>query len=132
MGNCHAHTVVVVAMAWGFDFKTTYHKNPQKLITTYCQKAPIAQYVCRIDAQIAVRLCAICSIYIISNALGDISTVSIFIGGCVFSFTKLACAAVQCGYILPQNGGTSLVNEKTHPPIKTLTVKISPRALGMM
>ena len=27
---------------------------------------------------------------------------------------------------------TSLANKKTHPPIKILTVKISPRALGMM
>ena len=33
-----------------FDFKTTYHKNPQ-LITIYRQKAPIAQCVRRIDAQ---------------------------------------------------------------------------------
>ena len=44
---------------YGFDFKTTFHKNPQ-LTTTYRQEAPIAQYVCRIDAQIAVRFCAIC------------------------------------------------------------------------
>ena len=45
----------------GFDFKTTYHKNPQ-LTTTYRPKAPTAQYVHRIDAQIAVRFCAIRSI----------------------------------------------------------------------
>ena len=60
----------------GFDFKTTFHKNPQ-LTTTYRQKAPIAQYVCRIDAQIAVRFCAICSIYIMPKAIGDILTISI-------------------------------------------------------
>ena len=62
----------------GFDFKTKFHKNPQ-LATTYGQKAPIAQYVRRIYSQIAVRFCAICSIYIMPKALGDISTVSILI-----------------------------------------------------
>ena len=41
-----------------YDFKTTYHKNPQ-LTTTHHQKAPIAQYVRTSDAQIAVRFCAI-------------------------------------------------------------------------
>ena len=41
-----------------------------------------------------MRFCAICSIYIVPKALGDISTISIFIGGCVFSFTKLVCAAI--------------------------------------
>ena len=76
-----------------YDFKTTYHKNPQ-LTTTYCQKAPIAQYVRRIDAQIVVRFCAICSIYIMPKALGDILTVSILIGGCVSLFAKLVCAAI--------------------------------------
>ena len=106
-----------------YDFKTTYHKNPQ-LTTTYRQKAPIAQYVRRIDAQIAVRFCAISLIYVMPKGkalgLGDISTVgvSICIGGCVFSFTKakLVCA---------------VLNEKTHPPIKILTVEISPRALAL-
>ena len=81
----------IVAVA-GFDFKTKFHKNPQ-LATTYGQKAPIAQYVRRIDAQIAVRFCAICSIYIMpkGKALGDISTVSILIGGCVFYSPSLPC-----------------------------------------
>ena len=74
----------------GFDFKTKFHKNPQ-LATTYGQKAPIAQYVRRIDAQIAVRFCAICSIYIMPKALGDISTVSILMGGCVFYSPSLPC-----------------------------------------
>ena len=78
--NC-AHIVHIP----GFDFKTTFHKNPQ-LTTTYRQKAPIAQHVRRIDAQIAVRFCAICSIYIIPKALGDILTVSVLIGGCFFLF----------------------------------------------
>ena len=31
--------------------------------------------------------------------LGDILTVSIFIGGCVFSFTELVCAAILRHYI---------------------------------
>ena len=89
----------------GFDFKTTYHKNPQ-LTTTYRQKAPIAQYVRRNDAHIDVRFCAICSIYIMPKALGDISTVSILIRGCVFYSPSLCVppfchfAGVQCGYIL--------------------------------
>ena len=71
------------------------------------------------------------------KALGDILTVSVFIGGCVFSFTKLVCrhfAAVHTHIALRQCkmvAHTSLVNEKTHPPIKILTVEISPRALGM-
>ena len=56
-------TLTFWARYTGFDFKskTTYHKNPQ-LTTTYRQKAPIAQYVRRIDAQIAVPVpfCAIC------------------------------------------------------------------------
>ena len=88
-----------------YDFKTTFHKNPQ-LTTTYHQKAPIAQYVRRIDALIAVRFCAICSIYIMPKALGDILTVTILIGGCVFYSPSLCVppfchfAAVQCGYIL--------------------------------
>ena len=94
----------------GFDFKTKFHKNPQ-LATTYGQKAPIAQYVRRIDAQIAVRFCAICSIYIMPKALGDILTVSILIGGCVFHSPSLHCV---CAAILSfatvqysqQNGGT--------------------------
>ena len=77
-------------MGFAFDFKTKFHKNPQ-LATTYGQKAPIAQYVRRIDAQIAVRFCAICSIYIMPTALGDISTVSILIGGCVFYSPSLPC-----------------------------------------
>ena len=68
---------------YDFKSKTTYQKNPQ-LTTTYRQKAPIAQYVRRIDAQIAVRFCAICLINIMPKALGDILTVSILIGGCVF------------------------------------------------
>ena len=79
----------IVAVA-GFDFKTKFHKNPQ-LATTYGQKAPITQYVRRIDAQIAVRFCAICSIYIMPKAIGDISTVSILIGGCVFYSPSLPC-----------------------------------------
>ena len=67
-------SITAVALgSGGFDFKTKFHKNPQ-LATTYGQKAPIAQYVRRIDAQIAVRSCAICSIYIMPKALGDIST----------------------------------------------------------
>ena len=50
---------------------------------------------------------------------------------------QFCIAAVQSGYRMPQNGGTHkvkalLVNEKTHPPIKILTVEILPRALGMM
>ena len=49
----------------------------RQLSTTYRQKAPIAQYVRIIDAQIAVRFCAICSIYILPKALDDILTVSI-------------------------------------------------------
>ena len=126
------------ALGRGFDFKTTFHKNPQ-LTTTYRQKAPIVQYVCRIDAQIAVRFCAICSIYIMPKALGDILTVGILIKGCVF-YSQSLCVppfcAVQCGYILAAKckmaAHTSLANKKMHPPIKILTVKISPRALGMM
>ena len=104
----------------GFYFQTTFHKNPQ-LTTTYRQKAPIAQYVRRIDAQIAVRFCAICSIYIMPKALGDILTVSILIGGCVLYSPSLPCvcrhfviffAAVQCGYIYSwQNGGTHKIGE---------------------
>ena len=83
------HSITAVALgSGGFDFKTKFHKNPQ-LATTYGQKAPIAQYVRRIDAQIAVRSCAICSIYIMPKALGDISTVSILIRRC-FLFAKLA------------------------------------------
>ena len=81
----------------GFYFKITYYKNPQ-LTTTYRQKAPIAQYVRRIDTQIAVRCCAICSIYILPKALGDILTVSILIGGCVF-FIRQACVPPFCEYI---------------------------------
>ena len=42
---------------YGFDFKTTYHNLPPE--GTVC-----SQCVRRIDAQIAVRFCAICSIYI--------------------------------------------------------------------
>ena len=91
-----------------YDSKTKFHKNPQ-LATTYGQKAQIAQYVRRIDAQIAVRFCAICSIYIMPKALGDILTVSILIGGCVFyspSYLRVNSAnilhnrrllAVSCG-----------------------------------
>ena len=54
-----------------------YRIYPQKS-TTYRRKAPIAQtqYVRRIDAQIAVRFCAICSIYM-PKALGDILTVRV-------------------------------------------------------
>ena len=66
------------------------------------------QYVRRIEAQIAVRFCAICSIYIMLKALGDILAVSILIGGCVFYsrlliiihsgickfYTKLACNSI--------------------------------------
>ena len=83
-----------------YDFKTTFHKNPQ-LTTTYCQKAPIAQYVRRIDGQITVRFCAICSIYIMPKALGDVFTVSILIGGCVFLFAKLVCAAILPRVYIP-------------------------------
>ena len=59
---------------------------PQKS-TTYRQEAPIAQLA------VPVRFCAICSIYITpkGKALGNILTVSIFIGGCVFSFANQAC-----------------------------------------
>ena len=70
-----------------------------QLTATYRQKVPIAQYVRIIDAQIAVRFCAICSIYIMPKALGDILTVNIFIGGCAFSLTKLVCAAILRQYI---------------------------------
>ena len=84
--------VVVDVVVERYDVKTI-HKNPQ-LTTTYRQKAPIAQYVFRIDAQIAVRFCAICSIYIMPKALGDILAVSILIGGCVFLFAKLMFAAI--------------------------------------
>ena len=79
----YRHIQQCAARRNGFDFKTTFHKNPQ-LTTTYRQKPPIAQYVRRIEAQIAVCLCAICSIYIMPKALSDILTVSILIGGCVF------------------------------------------------
>ena len=100
---------------------TTYHNLPQ-LTTIYHQKVPIARYVRRIDTQIAVRVCAICSIcsiYIMPKVLGDILTVSIFIGGCVFSFTKLVCAAILRQYIniyphctaAMQNGGTCKLGE---------------------
>ena len=75
-----------------YDFRTTFHKNPQ-LTTTYLQKAPIAQYVRRIEAQIAVRFCAMCSIYIMSKALGDI--------GCFFLFAKLVCAAILLRVYIP-------------------------------
>ena len=125
----------------GFDFKTTFHKNPQ-LTTTYRQKAPIAQYVRRIDAQIAVHFCAICLIYIMPKALGDSLAVSILIGGCVFYSPSLPCVCRHFAILPRCNVGiytrgkmaahTSLANKKTHPPIKILTVKISPKALGMM
>ena len=105
---------ILLAVAKRYDFKTTYHKNPQ-LTTTYRQKAPIAPYVRRIDAQIAVRFCAICSIYIMPKAPGDISTGSILIGGCVFLFPKLVCAAILprvYTHIAPlQNGGTHKLGE---------------------
>ena len=72
------------------------------------------------------------------KALDDILTVSVLIGGCVFSFAKLVCrhfAAVHT-HIAPRQckmvAHASLANEKTHPLIKILTVEISPRALGMM
>ena len=106
-------TRVAVAVAVGrFDLilkvKTKFHKNPQ-LATTYGQKAPIALYVRRIDAQIAVRFCAICLIYIMPKALGDILTVSILIGGCVFLFAKLAlCVPPFCReytHIAPRQNG---------------------------
>ena len=84
----------------GFDFKTKFHKNPQ-LATTYGQKVPIAQYVRGIYAQIAVRFCAICSIYIMPKALGDISTVSILIGGCVFYSPSLLCACRHFAASIP-------------------------------
>ena len=85
----------------GFDFKTKFHTNPQ-LATTCGQEAPIAQYVSRIDAQIAVRFCAMCSIYIMPKALGDISIVSILSEDAFFIRQSCVCrhfAAVQCGYI---------------------------------
>ena len=76
------------------------------------------------------------------KALGDILTISILIGGCVFYSTSLLYA---CGHfaILPrcnvgilaakwQHTQGKLGEQKTHPPIKILTVEISPRALGMM
>ena len=85
----HKRIRQVMGMA-RYDFKTKFHKNPQ-LATTYGQKVPIAQYVRRIDVQIAVRFCAICSIYIMPKALGDILILSILIGGCVFYSPSLNC-----------------------------------------
>ena len=120
---------------------TKIHNLPQ-LTTTYRQKAPIAQYVRRIDAQIAVRFCAICSIYIMPRALGDILTVSILIGGCVFYSPSLPCVCRHFAASIPtlhrgkmakwRHTQGKLGEQKTHPPIKILTVKISPRALGMI
>ena len=55
--------------------------------TTYHQKAPITQYVCRIYAQIAVRFC---SIYVMPKAVGDILTVKYFYRRMRF-FIHLAC-----------------------------------------
>ena len=67
-----------------------------------------------------MRFCAICSIYIMPKALGDILTVSILIGGCVFYSPGLCVppfwhfAAVQYRYILAvkwKNGGTQKLDE---------------------
>ena len=74
----------------GFDFKTKFHTNPQ-LATTCGQEAPIAQYVSRVDAQIAVRFCAMCSIYIMPKALGDISIVSILSEDAFFIRQSCVC-----------------------------------------
>ena len=51
-----------------------------------------------------------------------------------FFIHQACCAAILRQYIptLHRMAHASLVNEKTHPPIKILTVEISPRALGMM
>ena len=90
-----------------YDFKTNFHKNPQ-LTTTYRQKALIAQYVYRINAQIAVRFCAICSIYIMPKALGDILTVSTLIGECVFYLPSLPCVCrhfAASTHIAPRQNG---------------------------
>ena len=74
----------------GLDFKTKFHTNPQ-LATTCGQEAPIAQYVSRIDAQIAVRFCAMCSIYIMPKARGDISIVSILSEDAFFIRQSCVC-----------------------------------------
>ena len=128
-----SETAVASESRPAFDFKTTFHKNPQ-LTITYCQKAPIAQYVRIIEAQIAVRFCTICSIYIMPKALGDMLTVSILIGGCVFYSPSLPCVRRHFAILPRCNVGiytrskmaahTSLANKKKHP--------ISPRALDMM
>ena len=96
MSLTHAPSVRLV----GFDFKTKFHKNPQ-LATTYGQKVPFAQYVRIIYAQIAVRFCAISSIYIMPKALGDILTVSILIGGCVFYSPSLPCVCRHFAASIP-------------------------------
>ena len=57
------------------------------------------QYVSRIDAQIAVRFCAMCSIYIMPKALGDISIVSILSEDAFFIRQSCVCRHFA---ILPQ------------------------------
>ena len=79
------------------------------------------------------EFCAICSIYIMSKALGDILTVSILIGGCVFYSPSLPCAcrhfAILRGAMWVysrQNGGThkaSLANKKCILRLKYLRSK---------
>ena len=96
----------------------------RRLSTTYRQTAPIAQYVRIIDAQIAVRFCAICSIYILPKALDDILTVSILIGGCVFYLPRLCVPPFCRGAMWVYTHGkmaahASLANKKMHPPINT-------------
>ena len=85
---------------------------PQKS-TTYRQKAPIVQHGRRIDAQIAVRFCAICSIYIMPKALGDISTVSILrFWRMLFLFASITHIAPwqNCKIALTPQCPTSAVN----------------------
>ena len=99
----HKRIRQVMGMA-RYDFKTKFHKNPQ-LATTYGQKGPIAQYVRRIDAQIAVRFCAICLIYIMAIALGDILIVSILIEVCVVYSPSLHCVCHNFAILLRCNVG---------------------------
>ena len=75
------------------------------------------------------------------KAVGDILTLSILIGECVFYSPSLPCMCRHYAILPRCNVGTytrskmaahtSLANKKTHPPIKILTVKISPRALPL-
>ena len=84
----HVDKLQPAAAATRYDFKTKLHKNPQ------------------IDAQIAVRLCAICSIYIMPKPIRRYFDRKYFNRRMRFLFAKLALcvppfchfAAVQCGY----------------------------------